>query len=305
MGVNALQSKNGIPEATSHDLPQRGYTVQPFLDGPEIEALKHLYRDTTPDVPSDFYISAFGNDSAVKRRIFEGISHVVQHKIKLVASGYRILLASFAIKKAKSRHGTLGLHADYSLVDHARHLGLNLWCPLLDVHNRNGCLCVVEGSQVLGQIGSTPPAPSPFQGVLSQLESKYQIEVPMTAGSAFLFDSRLLHATGENFTDSVRISLQLSLVPENVNARLYQWDARQPQKLEVYEVDTEFLLRAAPHQYIEHPEQKGAKFLGFVDYNLPNLTASDLERMLPHPKSPPQTPRTQAGLSRLWRLIRS
>jgi hypothetical protein len=292
-------------EAKILEMPGRGYTIQPFLDGPEIEALKQLCRETTPDVPSDFYISAFGNDPTVKRRIFEDIRHVVQHKIKVLAPGYRILLASFAIKKAKSLHGTLCLHADYSLVDHARHIGLNLWCPLLDVHNRNGCLCVVEGSQVLGQIGSTPPAPSPYHGVLSQLESKYQIEVPMTAGSAFLFDSRLLHATGENFTNSVRISLQLSLVPENVNARIYQWDARQPRKLEAYEVDTEFLLRATPHQYIEHPEQKGAKFLGFVDYNRPDLTFADLERMLPRPDSAARTPTKPRGLSRLWRPIRS
>ncbi len=287
------------------ELPGRGYLIEPFLDNAEIEALKQLYRETTPEVPSDFYISAFAKDPEVKRRILEGISHVVQHKLKVLAPGYRILLASFATKKAKSLHGTQGLHSDYSLVDHSRHLGPNLWCPLSDVDNRNGCLCVVEGSQILGHIGSSPPAPSPYRGVLGKLESKYKIEVPMAAGYAFLFDARLLHASGENITDLDRTSLLFSLVPENASALLYQWNARQPEKLEVYEVDNEFILRMTPYQYIEHADQEGAKFLGFLDYNPRQLTSADLERMLPCPDSAARTARTPTGFSRLWRLIRS
>jgi ectoine hydroxylase-related dioxygenase (phytanoyl-CoA dioxygenase family) len=209
------------------------------------------------------------------------------------------LLASFVTKKAKSLHGTLGLHPDYSLVDHSRHIGLNVWCPLLDVDHRNGCLCVVEGSHILGHIGSTPPATNPYHTVLGELESKYKTALPMTRGSAFLFDARLLHATGENITDSDRISLQFSMVPESATPLLYQWNDRQPKKLEVYEVDTDFLLRAPPHQYLEHAEQKGAKFLGLIDYNRQNLTVADLKRMLPRPAS------ATTRISRLWSLIRS
>lgn len=305
MSAHAHQLKNPVPEANARDLSQRGYTIRSFLSAGEILSLSRLHAETAPDVVSDFYISAFSKDPAVKRRIFEGISHVVQHKVNGLAPGYRILLASFVTKKANSLHGTLGLHPDYSLVDHSRHIGLNVWCPLSDVDHRNGCLCVVEGSQTLGHIGSTPPAPNPYSEVLGELESKYKIALPMTAGSAFLFDARLLHASGENFTDSDRISLQFSLVPESTEARLYQWNARQPEKLELYEVDTEFLLQATPFQYVEHAEQKGAKFLGLVDYNRQKLTSGDLKRMLRRPNSAARTARTPKGLSRFWRLVRS
>jgi hypothetical protein len=304
MPINAV-AETGKIELKPLELPGRGYLIEPFLESAEIEALKQVYRETTPEVPSDFYISAFAKNPAVKRRILEGISHVVQDRLKVLAPGYRILLASFATKKAKSLHGAQGLHADYSLVDHSRHLGPNVWCPLSDVDNRNGCLCVVEGSQVLGHIGSTPPAPSPYGGVVGKLESKYKIEVPMAAGSAFLFDTRLLHASGENSTDSDRTALLFSLVPENASALLYQWNVRQPQKLEVYEVDTEFILRMTPYQYIEHADREGAKFLGFLNYNPRQLIVADLERMLPRPDSAARSARTPTGFSRLWNLIRS
>jgi hypothetical protein len=298
MSAHAHQFKSLIPEANAHDLSQRGYTIRPFLSAGEILALSRLHAETTPNVPADYYPTAFGSDPSLKLRIFDGIMEIVQPKVKDLAPGYRILNASFVTKRARSVNGRLGLHQDLSLVDHARHLGLNVWCPLCDVDNHNGCLRVAAGSHVFGHISANPPNPSPYDHVRNELETIYMIDTPMAAGSAFLFDTRLLHATEENDTDSDRTSVFLNLGPDGVPARFYQWNKWQPDSLEIYEIDTDFVVRFRPNQYVENAAMLGAKFIGLIDYSYKPLTSADLSSLLPLSGSRPHEGRLHHAMRR-------
>jgi hypothetical protein len=288
MSAHAHQLKSAIPEAGAHDLSQRGYTIRPFFSAAEILTLSRLHAETTPHVPADYYPSAFGDDPSLKRRIFDGIIEIVQPKLHDLAPGYWILNATFVTKRARSVNGRLGLHQDLSLVDHASHLGLNVWCPLCDVDKHNGCLRVVAGSHVFGHISANPPNPGPYQDVRQELETRYMIDVPMAAGFAFLFDTRLVHATEENDTDSDRTSVFLNLVPDGAPARFYQWNKQQPDRLEVYEIDTDFAGRYRPNQYVENACALGAKFIGSVDYSYKPLISADLPSLLPLSGSRPR-----------------
>ncbi len=298
MSAHAHQLRSPIPEANAHDLSQRGYTIRPFLSAGEIVALSRLHVETTPSVPADYYPSAFGNDPSLKRRIFDGITEIAQPKVKDLAPGYRILNATFVTKRARSVNGRLGLHQDLSLVDHASHLGLNVWCPLCDVNNHNGCLRVAVGSHVFGHISANPPNPSPYDHVRNEVEAKYMIDTPMTGGFAFLFDTRLLHATEENATDSDRTAVFLNLVPDGVPARFYQWNKRQPDSLEIYEINTDFAVRYRPNQYVEDAGMLGAKFIGSIDYSYKAVTSADLPSLLPLSGSPPHMGRLHQAMRR-------
>jgi ectoine hydroxylase-related dioxygenase (phytanoyl-CoA dioxygenase family)/cyclopropane fatty-acyl-phospholipid synthase-like methyltransferase len=284
-----------LPARKLRELAGCGYTIQPFLNAYDLEALAALYGRTTPVVPSEFHVSAFMGDPDIRRRIYEGIAAVVSDKLEALAPGYRLVMASFVTKKANSTRGRLGLHQDYSLVDHATHLGLNVWIPLVDVDARNACLRVVEGSQIFGHISANPPNPAPYWNVRQVLDSGvYLKDVPMARGHAFLFDTRLLHATEENQTDSDRIAVFLNLAPVNVPVRLYQWHERDPDRLEVWEIDREFYLRMAPNTYIDKPDLLGAKFAGHIEYKFEKLTPSDLQGILPVRGTAP-TPHRDAG----------
>jgi cyclopropane fatty-acyl-phospholipid synthase-like methyltransferase len=289
--VKAGVEPGAFPREKLRELAGRGYTIEPFLDASDLEALAALYGETTHFVPSEFHVSAYLGDPEIRRKIHKGIAAIVGNKLGALAPGYRLVMALFATKKANSTRGRLALHQDYSLVDHGEHLGLNVWIPLCDVDTRNACLRVVEGSQILGHISANPPNPEPYRNVRQTLDSgTYLRDVPMAGGEAFLFDTRVLHVTEENHTDSDRIAVLLSLVPGNVPARLYQWNERDPDRLEVWEVDTELYLRmAAPNAYIENPELMGAKFAGRIDHKFEMLTLSDLQRILPVPVAAPIT----------------
>jgi SAM-dependent methyltransferase len=280
-----------ISDRKRRALAGRGYTIEPFLDACDLQALAALHAQTTRVVPSEFHVSAYLADLETKRRIYEGIAAIVRHKVEALAPGYRLVMGMFATKRANSTRGRLALHQDYSLVDHREHLGLNVWIPLCDVDTRNACLRVVDGSHALGHISANPPNPEPYRNVRQILDSStYLRDVPMAGGEAFLFDTRVLHVTEDNHTDSDRIAVLLNLVPGDVPARLYQWNERDPDRLEVWEVESELYLRmAAPNAYIENPELMGAKFVGRMDHKFEMLTPSDLERILPAPAPPIKT----------------
>src|ERR1700722_506860 len=215
-------------EQKSSDLLGRGYTVQPFLDAADVAALRKLHADTLPAVTSEYYVTAFSTDIESKHRIRKGIVEIVADKLEQLAPGYRILNASFVTKKAGSTRGRLALHQDYSLVDHERDLGLNVWIPLCGVDSSNGCMRMVDYSRNFHHISATPPNPSPYDGVRQELEAKYLTDVPMACGTAVLFDTRVLHATEENRTAADRVAVFLNLVPVHATARLHFWNPKQP-----------------------------------------------------------------------------
>lgn len=260
-----------------------GYTIQPFLDSSEVEAVMKLHRDSNPVVSADFYHSAFGS-AETRLLVDDGIRSIVQAKIEELLPGYRVVTSSFVVKKALSTLGKLALHQDASVVDHDTHLGLNVWVPLCQVDVRNGCLRMVAHSQKFGRICAIPPNPSPYAGLRSELESNYLTDVPMTAGNACVFDTRVLHATDENFTQHDRIAVQLSLVPVGVTPRLYFWNSVAPLRLEVYNVDREFVMNLRVQQYPNEAEKKGASFVGVIDYTPAPWSRAELVEKIPLPQ---------------------
>jgi len=276
-----------IKVTLEHEYPNlmdRGYTIEPFLDASDIAALVKLHAETTPSVPADYYVSAFGTDKETRRRIFEGITAIVEQKFKRLVPGYRIVMASFVTKKANGTKGQLPIHQDYSFVDHSKHLSLNIWAPLIDTDQRNGCLRNIDYSQRFNHISSGSPQPAPYDSVRPELTANYLTDTPMKAGSACLFDTRVLHATEINTTDTDRTAVFLNLVKEDVTPQLYLYNPEHKGKLEVYEIDSEFLLGMKPNTYPDEAGKEGAKFIGLVDYAPTPWTAAELEARIPRPQ---------------------
>jgi len=265
-------------------LMDKGYTIEPFLDATDIAALVKLHAETTPNVPADYYVSAFGTDKETRRRIFEGITAIVGEKFKRLVPGYRILMASFVTKKAGGTKGQLPIHQDYSFVDHSKHLSLNIWAPLIDTDQRNGCLRNIDYSQRFNHISSGSPQPAPYDPIRPQLTANYLTDTPMKAGNACLFNTQVLHATEVNVTDTDRTAIFLNLIKEDVTPQVYLYNPEHPGKLEVYEIDSEFLLGMKPNTYPDAAAKEGAKFLGMIDYAPAPWTPADLAARIPRPQ---------------------
>jgi hypothetical protein len=280
-----LEAATVIGECPRSEVQDKGYTVVPFLDPDDIQALLALHAETHTVVPHDFYVSAL-DPYELRSRICEGISAILTPKLDRLVTGYRIILASFVTKKANSTRGKLDPHQDYTLVDQSKHVALNVWVPLCNVDIRNGCMRMVGYSQRFDHIGATSPNPSVYSKLIPELEANYLTDVPMTAGEALIFDARALHATDENATAADRPALLFSLVPNQAQSRFYFWNAEEPGRLELYEGDTDFLLHLPARRYPTPEEKQGGTFQGYIDYAPQPWTLAELERAIPRPVKP-------------------
>lgn len=264
------------------EILDRGYTILPFLDAREVAALKAIHDTTQPEVPRDLYNSAFASPEE-RRRTLERIMEVVEPKARELMPGYRTFMASFVTKRPRTTHGRMGMHQDYSFVDHETHLGLNLWAPLCDVDERNGCMRMGAYTQRFGHISAMPPNPGPYAPLYRDVEAHWLSSVPMSAGDACVFDTRVLHATEENRTDSERVALFMNFVPANAPTKLYLWNTEFPKRLELYHIDAEWMLRTKPNTYPDEASRQAATFVEFVDYDPPAWTREKLEATIPRP----------------------
>ena len=268
-------------ERKALDIQSRGYTLQPLLDLADVDALWMLHGQASQAGEVKHEVTALVVDLAARRHIYETICGIVGPKLVTLAPGYRILNAFFVTKKAGSTGDRLALHQDYSLVDQNENIGLSVWIPLSDVDSTNGCMRMVDFSHEFQHVSATPTNPSPYDLLRPELQANYLTDLPMACGDALLFDTRILHATEDNRTAADRVAVCLNLYPEHTAPRLHFWNARDPEILEVFEVDTAFMLALPPNCYLEDEEKTHANFIGFIDYKPRAWSLAELESKLP------------------------
>jgi hypothetical protein len=281
--------------AMDREFQRNGFVVTPFLDRREIEVLRKLYYDTLPEVIPDFYSTIFDKDIERQKRVSDKIESLVARKVEDLIPNYKKFLNNFIAKPPTTTQGRLGLHQDYTLVDQSVHTGVHLWCPLVDVDERNGCLKVVAGSHSFVNHISAAPAPmrpgssrppervrlgtnpSPYDLVRDTLESECIRRVPMNAGQAFFFNERLLHASDDNRSQDSRIAVAGAYIPRGIQPRLYLWDHEKPTQLKVIELRDAFVVQFGFDLPVVHPFPEGVTSVGSVEYVCEPLTVEQIE----------------------------
>lgn len=249
-----------------------GYVTAQLLAPEDIRALLDLHRAVTPELTQDFFATLHNPDAEHRRRGHHGIIQIIRDKVRQLIYDYEFCLATFLTKKPLASDAEVGLHQDISLVDPADHIGIDVWCPLVDVDENNGCLKVVKGSHLLlPHIVAVPRGTAQLATTLDLLDSEYARHVPLAAGSAVFYDSRLVHGSDGNRTDAPRIAFSCAMIPTGVSPRIYFGDEQKPANLEVYEVSDDFLLN---YTFSERPD--GATLLDSIDYPIQPLQPEDL-----------------------------
>jgi len=252
---------------TDKEFGIKGYLVRPFLDEHSVSALRQFHDTLPSDLPGDFYSTVFSRNTDYRRRVSDGISSVIRPQLAALFPNHELCFAVFVTKGRNSTHGALPLHRDYSFVDVELHTAVHLWFPLVDVDSTNGCLQVVSGSHKLVDgpyaVNEYPPLSA---GVLELLYREFATAVPMAAGSVLAYESRLLHGSGENRSNSLRPACVAILLARGVRPRVYVWNGVRTMTFDVLEVTTEFLLHMECGALISKPYPAGVTYLESVDY---------------------------------------
>lgn len=251
-------------------LARQGYVAFPLLDAEEVAGLRAFFMTHQPEVPDRFYASVHNPHVDGRMQMDAELQRVVGTCILRVLDAAEPLGGSFIAKPAGSG-GILPPHADWNIVDERQWRSYNLWIPLVDTTVENGAVHVVPGSHTWLDSYRGPGIPNPFEPHRETLWKAMQ-PLELRAGTALLYDHRLLHASPANQTDTVRLACVLGVKPKAAALRYYRGEGGLVRE---YAANGAFYLAQNPE---DGPGE--LPLLGVVTDRLPEVSEADLRKWL-------------------------
>ncbi len=252
-----------------------GYVVLDLLQSHDIEKLLSLYQTHAKVHSSDFFASILSSDTSAREKIHQGISEIFTARTKDILHEYRIAVGSFAVKQPSTERSEVGLHQDVSFIEERDgHVGLSLWCPLVDVIEKNGYLGVVPGSHLANQ-NYRDSCTLPYPDLVKTIWEDYLEFQEMKAGQLLVMDSRVFHGSPPNRSNIPRVVAAGVGVPAE-SQLIYchrNWAADDGQ-LEVFEVGPDHYIH---HQFGQKPNE--GKHLTTVPREVTPLTEETLQKL--------------------------
>ena len=260
-------------EADERHLDDRGYVVVPGPASADLAWLRGLYDEfgdrlgvagpvrgnSGPDpswmqaeAPGPLFRSVVNEARSPERERFQKAMAPFWSRLAGdLFVDHRIVTCSL-LTKARGPGSVVPLHQDPNIVDERWYRSVTVWIPLEDVSDRagNGPLHVLEGSHVVGDdlrgIRITPS----FTGDMERLWPTTR-PLDMRAGDVAVMDSRLIHGTPPNETESPRLTTAAIAVPSRADLRVLV--GAQNCDVEVREVDYGWYRRAVMRDLYDHP----------------------------------------------------
>jgi hypothetical protein len=201
------------------DLLEKGYAIVQFLNKAEIKALTDFFYQHHSTLPDGMYASSHAGDFAFRQLMNNEIKRVCARAIDVTFSEVTPLGATFMVK-SKGENGSLHPHQDWSIVDEEHFNSYNIWLPLVDVNEQNGTLLILPNSHNWLTNIRGLNIPSSYELVTNEVW-KYLVPINLKAGEAFIYDHRLLHASGINQTAIPRLAVVYGVIPKKAEMRYY------------------------------------------------------------------------------------
>lgn len=226
-----------------------GFTYVDLLDDATTRAVSAAVRRHRPIDAAEFYASPANDHGAVAAAIQRDVAPLISPAVEALLPGYRIFMVAATIKGPRS--GVVQYHQDWTYTDERREKALFLWCPLVDVDDRNGVLRLVPGSH-RSAAATVRPSTGPSRW---QLPEMFQVGLhersaaqPMSAGQAVLFEPSVAHGSLHNTTDDVRPAITVALAPDGAQLLHFHDDGRE---LTGHLVEERFFTE---HDYATRPD---------------------------------------------------
>jgi len=241
-----------IEEALEQEIAERGFAVRDLLKGPSLEALvessKAFYGQiqAEPSLRGRFLSAGRFQDPSSR---LESVALIKQWLVPALESCFtddsvRVVSGVHQIKPpgGKSR---LNPHQDSSHVDERFEMAYYAWVPLMDTTAKNGALQVIPGSHKLGIPQRSLSVPWPLRHPLHQVLLRlFSIPLSVRAGQVVFFHSALIHGSGPNQTEEVRLAVNSLILPGMSVYRHFFRDENTPRdQVEVYGVSPEFFYK--------------------------------------------------------------
>ena len=267
---------------------KQGYIQVPFISNEEVAELKQLFFDTLPDsggqitsseINAEEHLISYDftfidKNSDYKRKVFEIIKEYFKPHMENLLLNYRPIIANYIRKKTNT--GEVPLHQNWAFADERKCTTISIWCPLVDSTVENGTLQVVpESHKKFGEIRG-PMVPWELDGIKEEIINKHLVPLETKAGDCVILDDSILHYSPINYTNDLRLAIQLICVPKEFPSIHYHMDPMVSNlEVDVLEVSDDFYMEFNPWK-----KPEGQKVIKKIKVNTKNINEAEyLKRM--------------------------
>ena len=218
-----------------------GFVKIQLLTKEDIVTLNELCTNSFPETGSTFFSSSYLNDFEQKKEISDAITQIVQTRANSYFKEFRLIGAAFLIKGIGPQ-SEMPMHQDWSIVDESQFYAINVWIPLTNATVANGALEVVKGSHVWNDAIRAPTLPFYFEGYQERLKEQLSL-IEASPGEAIILNQAIIHYSKANTTNTSRPALTTGLISKEAPLMLHYWNREQPNEIELFEQDDDFLLK--------------------------------------------------------------
>lgn len=257
---------------------QDGFVKIKLLPNETLALLNEKCSGYFPEDSEYFFSSSYLNDFEKKEKISNEIVHLISPSLASYFVNYRSIGAAFLIK-GKGAKSEMPMHQDWSIVEESIYFALNVWIPLVPTDETNGTLEVMKGSHNWINAKRAPTLPFPFEGHQEKIKQHLSI-INTEPGEVVVLNQALIHYSKPNLSGKIRPAITLGVVSKQADLGLFYWDKENPNQLEKFEQEDDFLLKFENfHQTIFERPRLG-KSIGHSLYSIPKIEDTDLEKYL-------------------------
>lgn len=222
-----------IDKEKNNFLNERGYIVLELITEKELKIFDELYNKWHKKSENQFYRSYFSPDKNYKREVEDSVLEIFLPKLKLYFQDFQSVGGMFVIKPP-GEDGHFPPHQDWSFVDEENHWSVNMWCPLKDVEEDDGCIYVLEGSHNFNVTIRGANTPDTYDHLYEEILKNVKM-VPMKKGQVIFFFHGLVHGSTLNKKSKDRVSVGLSLIEKEapVLYHFYNTDSKTTERYNV------------------------------------------------------------------------
>lgn len=194
-----------------------GFVVVDQLIPIEIcDYLATFFAEHNTENTKAFTISNWSSNISFREETYHQICEAILPFALPLLDNYKPVMGVFTVKQPIIG-SEMPLHQDWSLVDESIYRSVSIWVALSNMDHSNGNLQVAPYSHIYASQPRGMNIPIPFDSINQEIYNNFLIDVPLSKGSAIIFDHRLIHASPSNESNAIRLAAVLAMIPQEAD----------------------------------------------------------------------------------------
>lgn len=215
------------------DFKRDGYIVLPqFIDSDKRQYILQCFEKFNLEKTSNIQLTNLVKDVEIKSQIHQLICSELMPQVRGILIDYEPVQGIFS-NKPPHPDSAMCIHRDWSLVDESLYMSLSVWCLISGDSEMHGHMDVWPESHLENK--TTRGRNFAFEVDIAPLP-KSKKTVYTKVGDVIIFDHRLVHSSGVNYSNSDRLATVLALIPKEADLLHYYKDILN-QKINILELD--------------------------------------------------------------------